>query len=160
MYLLCYFLKLIGTGRWSDSGIRFRGDSESIRRCRPFPVPFPSTLQQQKDVWEEEEEEGKGQEGKEEEEITPVYREVLLAVFDGAAVSHQQEQDHHNHHYPGFVWAHHRGDDEEDSSCGIKCSPHSPPAAMGFCEGFADRVAFITFRIPYIYDIQQKCFGL
>ena len=37
------------------------------------------------------EEEGKGQEGKEEEEITPVYREVLGAVFDGAAVS-QQEQ--------------------------------------------------------------------
>ena len=43
MYLLCYFLKLIGTGARQgggvvDSGIRFRGDSESIRRCRPFPV--------------------------------------------------------------------------------------------------------------------------
>jgi hypothetical protein len=29
----------------------------------------------------------KKKEGKEEEEITPVYREVLWAVFDGAAVS-------------------------------------------------------------------------
>ena len=42
MYLLCYFFKLIGTGARQgggvDSGIRFRGDSESIRRCRPFPV--------------------------------------------------------------------------------------------------------------------------
>ena len=51
-------------------------------------------------------------------------------------------------------------DDEEDSSCGIKGAPHSPPA-MGFCEGFADRVAqmscFTTFRIPYIYDM---IFGL
>ena len=37
-----YFLKLIGTGARQgggvDSGIRFRGDSESIRRGRPFPV--------------------------------------------------------------------------------------------------------------------------
>jgi hypothetical protein len=133
----CYFLKLIGT-RYSSK--RTKGKKKKKKK-----------------------------EGKEEEEITPVYREVLWAVFDGAAVSLQQEQDHHqNHHHhhhhhhhqhhPGFVWAHHRGDDEEDSSCGIKGSPHSPPAAMGFCEGFADRVAqmscFITFRIPYIYDIQ------
>jgi hypothetical protein len=34
-------------------------------------------------------EEGKGQEGKE-EEITLVYRELLGAVFDGAAVSGHQ----------------------------------------------------------------------
>ena len=32
-------------------------------------------------------EDGKGQEGKEEEEITLLYRELLGAVFDGAAVS-------------------------------------------------------------------------
>ena len=57
-----------------------------IRNPSAGAVPFPST---QKD---EGEEEGKGQEGKEEEEITPVYREVLGAVFDGAAVSHQQER--------------------------------------------------------------------
>jgi len=35
-------------------------------------------------------EEGKGQEGKE-EEITLVYRELLGAVFDGAAVSLQEQ---------------------------------------------------------------------
>ena len=66
MYLLCYFLKLIGTGARQgggvDSGIRFRGDSESIRRCCRFPVYVKK---------DEGEEEGKGQEGKEEEEITP-----------------------------------------------------------------------------------------
>ena len=45
-----------------DSGIRFRGDSESIRRCCRFPVYVKK---------DEGEEEGKGQEGKEEEEITP-----------------------------------------------------------------------------------------
>ena len=51
---------------------------EEIRNPSAGVVPFPSTLQQQKDEGEEEEE-GKGQEGKEEEEeITPVYnREVL-----------------------------------------------------------------------------------
>ena len=53
-----------------------------------WTLGFAFTSQQQKD---EGEEEGKGQEGKKEEEITPVYREVLGAVFDGAAVS-QQEQ--------------------------------------------------------------------
>jgi hypothetical protein len=129
-----------------------------IRNPSAGANPFPST---QKD---EGEEEGKGQEGKEEEEITPVYREKLGAVFDGAAVPQQEQDHHHHHHHPGFEWAHHRGDDEEDSSCGIKGAPHSPPAAMGFCEGFADRVAqmscFTTFRIPYIYNIQYKCFGL
>ncbi len=112
-------------------------------------VPFPSTSQQQKKDEGEGEGEGKEQERKEKEEITPVY-------IDGAAVS-QQEQDHH-HHHSGFEWAHHRGVDEEDSSCGIKGAPHSPPAAMGFREDFTDRVAqmscFITFRIPYIYNIQ------
>ena len=150
MYFLCYFLKLIGTGARQGGGVTLGFAFAEIRNPSAGAVPFPSTLQQQKDEGEEEEEEGKGQEGKEEEEITPVYREVLLAVFDGAAVSHQQEQDHHNHHHPGFVWAHHCGDDEEDSSCGIKGSPHSPPAAMGFCEGFADRVAFITFNTVHI----------
>jgi hypothetical protein len=54
-----------------------------------WTLGFAFSSQQQKD---EGEEEGKGQEGKKEEEkITPVYREVLGAVFDGAAVS-QQEQ--------------------------------------------------------------------
>ena len=63
-----------------------------IRNPSAGAVPFPSTSRQQKDGGEKPgEEEGKGQEGKEEEEITPVYREVLGAVFDGAAVS-QQEQ--------------------------------------------------------------------
>ena len=145
MYLLCYFLKLIGTGARQGGGVTLGFAFAEIWNPSAGAVPFPSTLQQQKD--EGEEEEGKGQEGKEEEEITPVYREVLLAVFDGAAVSHQQEQDHHNHHHhPGFVWAHHRGDDEEDSSCGIKGSPHSPPAAMGFGKGCSDRVAQMDKR--------------
>ena len=63
-----------------------------IRNPSAGAVPFPSTSREQKDGGEKPgEEEGKGQEGKEEEEITPVYREVLGAVFDGAAVS-QQEQ--------------------------------------------------------------------
>ena len=53
-----------------------------------WTLGFAFTSQQQKD---EGEEERKGQEGKEVEKITPVYREVLGAVFDGAAVS-QQEQ--------------------------------------------------------------------
>ncbi len=52
-----------------------------IRNPSAGAVPFPSTSQQQKDK------EGKGQEGKEEEEITPVYRKVLGAVFDGAAAT-------------------------------------------------------------------------
>jgi hypothetical protein len=39
-----------------------------------------------------------------------------------------------------------RGDDEEDSSCGIKGSPHSPPAAMGFGKGCSDRVAQMDKR--------------
>ena len=76
-------------GRWSglwDSGFALA----EIRNPSAGAVPFPSTSQQQKDEGGEEEE-GKGQEGKEEEEISPVYREVLGAVFDGSAVS-QQEQ--------------------------------------------------------------------
>ena len=67
-----------------DFGICFGGDSESIHRCRPFPVHVTAA----KGEKQGEEEEGKGQEVKEEEEITPVYnREVLGAVFDGTAVS-------------------------------------------------------------------------
>ena len=83
-----------------------------IRNPSAGAVPFPSTSQQQKDK------EGKGQEGKEEEEITPVYRKVLGAVFDGAAAMSTMKKI------------------AEAASKAL----HSPPAAMEFCEGFADRV--------------------
>ena len=85
MYFLCYFLKLIGTGARQGGGVTLGFAFAEIRNPSAGAVPFPSTSQQQKD------EEGKGQEGKE-EEITPVYRKVLGAVFNGAAVSHQQER--------------------------------------------------------------------
>ena len=113
MCLLCYFLKLIGTGARKgggvDSGIRFRGDSESIRRCRPFPVHVTAAKGRRM--------EGTGRKG------GGNNTKVLGAVFNGAAVSTNKSVD-----------------DEEDSRSGIKGSPHSPPAAMEFCEGFADRV--------------------
>ena len=139
-------------GRWSGLW-----DSLSRRFGIHPPVPSLSRPRHSKQK-DEGEEERKGQEGQEVEEITPVYREVLGAVFDGAAVSQQeQDHDHHHHHHPGWRYS---SDDEEDSSCGIKGAPQSPPA-MGFCEGFADRVAqmscFTTFRIPYIYDMILAC---
>jgi len=64
-----------------DSGIRFRGDSESIRRCRPFPVHVTAAKGRRR--------EGTGRKGG--GGITLLYRELLGAVFDGAAVSLQEQ---------------------------------------------------------------------
>ena len=101
MYLLCYFLKLIGTGARQgggvDSGIRFRGDSESIRRCRPFPVHVTAAKGRKG-----RRNEGTGRKGGGENN-TAVKRGTRGSLWWWS--SGVPTRAGHHHHHPGFLCA-------------------------------------------------------